>query len=307
MKDKRDIYDEVTARIIAEMEAGRLPWVKPWDANHAACVGDMPVNASTGRAYSGINVILCWLTSLERGYAVNRYLTFKQCQAMGGNVRKGEKGSTVVFLSPFVPKKEQERANAAGTTPLQSFMLKRYTVFNVAQCDALPETCYAPASRVDIPDPNAAIEAIVTASGARVQHGGPTAFYSPGQDVVVMPPQESFVSPDGYYAVKLHELTHWTGHPSRLDRDQKGAFGSKSYAFEELIAEIGSAFTCAALGIQATTRHSDYVAGWLAVLKEDNRAIIRAASQASKAADYLLRHHQGAEAADVDEVETLAA
>jgi len=288
------LFKQVTDRIIAELEAGRLPWVQPWDS--AACGCTMPHNGGTGRVYSGINVLILWAAVIEGGYASQRWLTFKQAQALGGSVRRGEKGTTVCYADRFTPKAEAERASSAEREARSVAFLKRFTVFNVDQCDGLPEhiTPAAPAlpERETIPD----AEALIAATGAAIRIGGDHAFYAPVLDTVQLPPSQAFRDQINWYRTALHELGHWTGHRSRLDRDQKGAFGSDSYAREELIAELASAFTCAALQIQPTVRHADYIGSWLAVLREDARAIFRAASQASKAADYLLAFRSGAPA-----------
>jgi antirestriction protein ArdC len=166
--------------------------------------------------------------------------------------------------------------------------LKRFTVFNVEQCEGLPETFTPEAVAVDPVLAVAEADALIAASGARFQIGGGEAFYSPSHDFVQVPPQAAFPEPINWYRTALHELGHWTGHGSRLDRDQKGGFGSQAYAKEELVAEMAAAFTCASLGIAPTVRHSDYIASWLSVLRGDEKAIFRAASQASKATDFLL-------------------
>ena len=166
--------------------------------------------------------------------------------------------------------------------------LKRFVVFNVDQCEGLPEDYIAP---MVSPDPVLAIaeaDALIAASGATFQIGGGEAFYNPSHDFVQVPPQAAFHEPVNWYRTALHELGHWTGHGSRLDRDQTGGFGSEPYAKEELVAEVAAAFTCAALGIAPTVRHADYIASWLSVLRDDEKAIFRAASQASKASDFLL-------------------
>ncbi len=281
------LYDEVTARVIAELEAGRRPWVQPWGGATSG-VG-LPRNALTGRSYSGVNVLILWGAVIADAYPSQSWLTFKQAQAAGGCVRKGERGTGVVFADRFIPKGEAERAARDEDDARAIPFLKRFTVFNVAQCEGLrPGLADDP---VPLPDREIVPvgEAVIAASGADFRIGGGDAFYSPGLDFVAVPPQPAFFHQIDYYRTALHELTHWTGHGSRLGRDQSGGFGSAAYAREELAAEMGSAFLCAALGIVPTVRHADYVGNWLAVLRADNRAIFRAASAASKAADYLLR------------------
>ncbi|WP_084582973.1 ArdC family protein [Sphingomonas azotifigens] len=284
--ERQSLYGEVTARIIAELEQGRLPWVQPWNAARCPCT--MPRNAVSARAYSGINVLILWAAAIEGGYGAQRWLTYRQAEAAGGHVRRGEKGTVVCYADRFTPKDEAEKAQGEDREARTIAFLKRFTVFNVDQCDGLPE---AMTSNPVLPDPVLAIaeaDRVIAASGADFRIGGSQAYYSPLQDVVQVPPQAAFHDPVNWYRTALHELGHFTGHRSRLDRDQSGAFGSASYAKEELVAEMAAAFTCASLGIVPTVRHSDYIGSWLAVLRGDEKAIFRAASAASKAADFLL-------------------
>lgn len=284
--ERQSLYAEVTSQIIAQLEQGQLPWVQPWDRSACGCT--MPQNAGTSRPYSGINVLILWAEVIAKGYSAQRWLTYRQAEAAGGNVRRGEKGTIICYADRFTPKAEKEAAQTGDREARQVAFLKRFTVFNVDQCEGLPENYAAPAVS---PDPILAIaeaDALITASGARFNIGGGDASYSPSHDFVQVPPQAAFHEPINWYRTALHELGHWTGHGSRLDRDQKGKFGSEVYAKEELVAEMAAAFTCAALGIAPTVRHADYIASWLSVLKADDKAIFRAASQASKASDYLL-------------------
>ncbi|MBE1526730.1 antirestriction protein ArdC [Sphingopyxis sp. OAS728] len=284
--ERQSLYSEVTSSIIAELEEGRLPWVQPWDS--AACGCTMPQNAGTGRKYSGINVLILWAEVIRRRFASQRWLTYRQAEAAGGNVRRGEKGTIICYADRFTPKAEVEAARGEDRAARQVAFLKRFTVFNVEQCEGLPEDFAPEAVAIDPVLAIAEADALIAASGARFQIGGGDAFYSPSHDFVQVPPQAAFHEPINWYRTALHELGHWTGHGSRLDRDQKGGFGSEAYAKEELVAEMASAFTCASLGIAPTVRHSDYIASWLSVLRGDEKAIFRAASQASKASDYLL-------------------
>lgn len=324
---RASLYEEVTQRIIAELEAGRFPWVQPW----SAAAPGLPANAVTGRRYSGINILLLWEAATSRGYPSQRWLTFRQAYVAGGSVRCGEHGVTVYYADRFVPfARGTDRAGAGkggktsgrGTadadtragrsparparaasggecpdgrdgddekTPASIPFLKRFTLFNVAQCEGLPEAVAgggeAPLGPVA---PVPAAEALIAATGAEFRIGGDRAFYDVTGDFVRVPPQAAFHEPINYYRTALHELGHWTGHETRLRRDQSGGFGSPAYAREELVAEMASAFLCASLGIVPTVRHADYVGAWLEVLRADARAIFRAASAASKAADYLL-------------------
>jgi antirestriction protein ArdC len=288
-----DLYDEVTARIIAELEAGRVPWVQPWGG--AACAGpSLPRNALTGRPYSGVNVLLLWGAVIGGGYPSQSWLTFRQAREAGGCVIKGERGQTVVYADRFTPEAEKVRAARDGGEAKAVPFLKRFTVFNIAQCEGLrPGLSLDPAplpEREIVP----VAEEVIAASGVDFRIGGDRAFYAPSADFVQVPPQPAFFDQVNYYRTCLHELTHATGHAKRLGRDLANGFGSKGYAREELVAELGSAFLCAALGIVPTVRHADYLASWLEVLREDNRAIFRAASQASKAAEWLLARHREA-------------
>ncbi len=310
---RASLYDEVTARIVAELEAGRVPWVQPWDA--AAFAPGLPRNADSERSSSGINILILWSEAAARGFAAQRWLTFRQARAAGGAVRRGEKGTAIFYAARFTPKGgggddgagapqapgALDAANggtiggdAGGGDARAIPFLKRFTVFNVDQCEGLPPRCLltdAPLpSRETIP----VAEALIAASGADFRIGGHEAYYSPSHDFVAVPPQQAFRSQIDYYRTALHELGHWTGHPSRLDRDQSGPFAGAAYGREELCAELASAFLCGALGIEPTVRHADYIGAWLAILRADTRAIFKAASLASKAADYLIAFAPGA-------------
>ncbi|WP_267433580.1 zincin-like metallopeptidase domain-containing protein [Sphingomonas sp. GM_Shp_1] len=286
INQRQTLYAEVTARVIAELEEGRLPWVQPWDS--AACACTMPANGVTGRRYSGINVLILWARVIEGGYRSQRWLTYRQAQAAGGNVRKGERGTTVCYADRFTPKGKDDSSRDDEQEARTIAFLKRFTVFNIDQCEGLPDALTrAPEVRPEIeilPE----VAALIDASGADVRIGGDRAYYHPAGDYVAVPPVAAFHQPINWYRTALHELGHWTGHPTRLDRDQTGAFGSANYAREELVAEMASAFACASLSIKPTVRHADYIGSWLEVLRNDDKAIFRAASAASKAADYLL-------------------
>jgi antirestriction protein ArdC len=283
---RTSFYQEITDKIVAELEQGRVPWVQPWGAVKTAL--GLPQNATTGRAYTGINILILWDAAIAHGFAANRWLTYRQALGLGGHVGAGERGTAVFYADRFVPETERERAAEAGEEPEAIPFLKRFTVFNVAQCDGLPDpvrgTNPVQAEQDAVPQ----AEALIGATGADFRIGGAEAVYVPSGDFIRVPPQAAFFQPIDYYRTCFHELGHWTGHKSRLCRDQSGGFGSTLYAREELVAEMASAFVCAALGIVPTVRHADYLGSWLEVLREDNRAIFRAASAASKAADYLL-------------------
>ena len=296
------IYREITDKIIRDFECGIVPWVKPWNSDSGLSPLSLPQNALTKRNYSGINILLLWSALDEKGFANSQWLTFKQALAMGGSVRKGENGTHVYFADKFVPEKEKQKAQDERTDPALVHFLKRYSVFNVAQCDGLPEGLNAVCE--PLPDcevvPHA--EALIAATGADFRIGRNEAFYVPSQDFIRIPHQSSFLDQINYYRTAFHELGHWTGHKLRLDRSLTTKFGTVDYAREELVAEMATAFVCASLGIIPTVRHADYIGNWLQVLKEDVRAIVRAASLASKACDFLLQFQSKA-----NEVETLGA
>jgi antirestriction protein ArdC len=294
--NRSSLYQEITDRIICELEQGRLPWVQPWsaDARSVKAPLGLPKNAATGRAYSGINILILWCAVEERGFTGQNWLTFRQALKLGAHVKKGEKGTTVVYADRFIPYRERERAAEDGDEAAAIPFLKRFTVFNADQIEDLP------ADLVSAPTPlpeNLILpqaEDLLRATGADIRIGGNRACYIPSGDYIQLPPPSSFFEPINFHRTALHELGHWSGAKHRLNRDQSGSFGSSSYAYEELVAECCGAFLCAELSIVPTVRHSDYLACWVDVLREDIRAIIRAASAASKAADYLLAFRDAA-------------
>jgi antirestriction protein ArdC len=278
---KRDLYMEVSARIVAELEAGAAPWIKPWSATPGA---NTPCNAATNRPYSGCNVVLLWMAH-EAGYRSPRYLTFKQAMESGGHVRKGERGTKVYFV------KQLEIRDGADDEPSTRLvpMMREYTVFNVDQCDGLPDSVTAgKPMRVRNPDARDNLaDQFLRTTGADIREGHGEALYVPSRDFIAMPAFGAFKGADHFYGTAFHELTHWTGHKSRLDRDLKNRFGSRNYAGEELVAELGAAFLCAEFGFDGDLRHAGYIAHWIDLLRADKRAFFTACSQASKAADYL--------------------
>jgi antirestriction protein ArdC len=281
-----DVYARVTAKIVADLEAGIRTWARPWNAAHAAGHVSRPLRAN-GTPYRRINVLLLWAEAEEKNYTAPIWMTYRQAAELGAQVRKGEHGALVVYADHFTT---TETGDDGEESERSIPFMKGYTVFNVEQIDGLPAHYTARAAEPTGPLPCLpAAEAFFAATGAEVHHGGNRAFYSPSQDLVQMPPRDSFCDAESYAAVLAHELTHWTSHPTRLARSLGKRFGDHAYAAEELIAELGAAFLCADLGIAATPRedHAGYLAHWLQVLKADSRAIFTAASQAQRAVDHL--------------------
>lgn len=277
-----DIYQTITDNIVAALEKGAAPWIKPWTA---ASGGSLPHNAVSGRAYNGVNFIVLSCAA----YASNGWLTYKQAKELGGNVRKGEKGTQIVFWS--FPKVTDKETGEIKTVPFA----KGFTVFNVEQCEGLDT------SKLKGFTPTAqgatAINDLAANVGADVRHGGGSAYYHPTHDFIAMPSVDTFTSQEAYAGTLAHELVHWTGHKDRCDRQFGKRFGDDAYAFEELVAEIGSAFVCASAGIPLEgLQHDAYIASWLKVMKSDKRAIFTASSQAKKAADWLFSATQQEEA-----------
>ena len=275
----QSIYESVTAKIVAELEEGTAPWVKPWTSKGGST--DLPRNAATGRQYSGVNVLLLWSAAIEKGYAQGKWLTFRQAQALGAHVRKGEHAEHIVFAGSAGAKADSDAEDRRYR------FLKFHAVFNVAQVDELPADVY------QVPEPRPLAVALgyadefIAALGATVNHGSSRAAYAPIADLIVLPEREMFESDSHYIATSLHEHGHWTGHPSRLNRDLRGRFGDASYAAEELVAELTAAFLCAHLSVPGKLRHPEYIASWLEVLKNDKQAIFTAAGKATEAANYM--------------------
>jgi antirestriction protein ArdC len=285
---KTDVYQKITDQIVGELEKGVRPWLKPWNAEHAAGRITRPLRGN-GIPYQGINVLMLWSAAMEKGFAAPIWMTFKQALEFKAHVRKGEQGSLVVYADKII-RTETDADTGEASEQAIPFM-KGYTVFNVEQIDGLPERFYAKAEpRGETVQRIASVESFLAATGANVRHGGNRAFYSPTSDHVQMPPIEAFRDAESYYATLAHETTHWTRHPSRLDRDfGHKRYGDEGYAMEELVAELGSAFLSADLELTPEVRedHAAYIASWIKVLKNDKRAIFSAASHAQRAADFL--------------------
>lgn len=283
-----DLYAEVTNQIIAALEAGTTPWACPWDRQHGSL---LPANLTTGRHYRGINVLLLNLRQMAEGYPTNRWLTFQQAHSVGAHVRRGESGTRIVFFKLLERDGAQDsRLQAANDEPVRKVipLLRSFTVFNEAQVEGLPAHLTWPPSPQPEGTAYEAAVALLARSGATIRHGGSRAFYSPGLDLIQMPPVEVFADFEGYYSTALHELTHWTGHPSRCSRTLANRQHIEAYAFEELVAEMGSAFLSSHCGLQGQLHHASYIASWLEALRNDNRLVFSAASLAQKAVDFLM-------------------
>ena len=286
MKD--DFYQRITDQIVLSLEQGVRPWMKPWNAEHAAGRITRPLRAN-GMAYQGINVLMLWSEAVTKGYSAPIWMTFRQALELNAHVRKGERGSTVVYASQFT--RTGTDAETGEETEATVPFLKAYTVFNVEQIEDLPAQYHATAEpRLDPVQRIERAEEFFAATGADIRHGGNMAYYNIGSDFVQMPPFEAFRDAESYYATLAHECTHWTRADSRLARDLgRKKWGDAGYAMEELVAELGSAFLCADLDLTPEIRedHAAYIASWLEVLTNDKRAIFSAAAHAQKAADYL--------------------
>lgn len=285
---RQDIYSRITDQIIAHLEKGVKPWTQPWNAAHAAGPVTRPLRFN-GEPYSGINILTLWASAMERSFAAPIWMTFRQARELGGHVRKGEKGSPVVYANS-IQRTELDEKSGEDVDVTIPFM-KGYTVFNIDQIEDLPAHYYAVADGAVNPDErDARAEAFFAALGARILNGGNAAFYRPATDHIQMPMFESFFDAQGYYATLAHECIHWTRHTSRLDRSfEQQRFGDVGYAKEELVAELGAAFLSADLGLKLEDRqdHAAYIGSWLQVLRNDKRAIFAAAAHAQRATDYL--------------------
>lgn len=279
------LYQTVTDRIVADIEAGTAPWRKPW-APGVNGVGSRPLRV-TFEPYSGINTLMLWSESAHRGYRSPVWMTYRQAQELGAQVRKGSKGSLVVYASKAT---KTETRNGEDVERSFSF-LKSYTVFNCDCIEGLPER-FAVRDPALVPTVEriAAAETFVGRTGAIVHHnGGDRAFYRPSSDSIHMPVLKQFRDRESYYGTLLHELTHWTGPEHRCARKFGARFGDRAYAAEELVAELGAAFLCADLGIASEPRpdHAAYLASWLEVMKADARAIFTAAAAAQRACEFV--------------------
>jgi len=269
------IYEQVTAKIIKELEAGALPWLKEWKGkpliNH---------NIISNKSYNGINRILLGLDSMVKGYTSAAWGTYKQWKQLGFQVNKGEKASHIVFYSKV--EKTAINENELTIENKSFYLMKGYSVFNANQTNYIE----APASEQSFNSLENA-ENTILKSNVTIKHGGNEAFYNSTNDFIQLPNKAAFNSEASYYGTAFHELIHSTGHKSRLNRELGNKFGTEAYAFEELIAELGASFLCNDHGIQGELRHAGYIASWLKVLKNDHKAIFTAAAMAQKAADFI--------------------
>jgi antirestriction protein ArdC len=287
MKTRIDLYTRVTNAIIANLEQGVRPWLKPWNAEHAAGRITRPLRAG-GQPYKGINVLTLWESAMSQDFAAPIWMTFNQAKELKANVRKGSKGTLVVYADRIT---RTETASDGQESERGIYFMKAYSVFNVEQIEGLPPHFYATADpQLDPVERIEGADRFFANTGADIRHGGNLAYYAAEPDYVRMPPFESFRDAESYCATLAHEMTHWTKHSARLDREfGRKKFGDEGYAREELVAEIGAAFLCCDLGITPEPRddHAAYLDHWLKVLKDDNRAIFRAAAHAQRAVDFL--------------------
>jgi antirestriction protein ArdC len=284
---RADLYSRITDQIIQALEADIRPWIQPWCAGHAAGSITRPLRHNR-QPYRGINVIMLWLRASLSGYECPFWMTYRQGQELGGHIRRGEKGSTVVYSDTIT----RLSTDLYGQeTEEQIPFLKAYTVFNAEQLDGLPASFFEPAERPLTPmERIEGADRFVERTGASISYGNSEAYYSPTTDRIAMPNPDWFADADSFYSTLLHELTHWTQHRSRLDRDLgRKRFGDAGYAMEELVAELGAAFLCADLGITTEVRvdHAAYIGTWLQVLRKDRKAVFSAAALAERATQYL--------------------
>lgn len=284
---RTEIHSRVTAQIVTQLEQGVRPWIKPWNSSNTAGRITRPLRHN-GQPYNGINVLMLWSAAEAHGFSAPFWLTFQQALELGGHVRKGERGSPVIYAATFT---KPGQTPDGGETPQEISFLKEYTVFNAEQCCGLPHHFQAQAAPpVDHIRRIEHAEAFFRHTGADIRIGGNQAFYALVSDHIQMPPLETFRDSEAHAATLGHEMTHWTRSPTRLQRNfYRQRWGDAGYAMEELVAELGSAFLCADLAITPEVRddHASYIDSWLQVLKNDQQAVFSAASHASKAVEYL--------------------
>jgi antirestriction protein ArdC len=285
--ERQDVYTRVTGKIFADLEQGVRTWMKPWNAGTTAGRIMRPLRHN-GQPYSGINILMLWAEAVSQGFNAPIWMTFRQASELNAHVRKGEKGSLVVYANSIT---RTEQDDAGEESEREIHFMKGYTVFNVEQIEGLNELYYAkPEVKTTPVERISHAEEFFHATKADVRFRGDRAYYAIEADYIQMPVIEAFRDAESFYATLAHESAHWTKHPSRLDRDfGRKQWGDEGYAREELVAELASAFVCADLGItpEVMSDHASYIANWLTVLKNDKRAIFSAAAHAQKAVDYL--------------------
>lgn len=293
---RADLYQRVTDSIIRDLEQGARPWTKPWATSTRSTV-TRPLRHD-GTPYKGVNVLILWGEACDHGYASPTWMTYRQAEALGAQVRKGEHGTSIVFVKPIERRDDNTGSDQDGARTIP--LLRAYTVFNSEQIDGLPERYLGATPSLPEPDISSSridrADAFVTATGAAIVHKGDRACYIPSADRIEMPryslfrDTETSTAAESYYATLLHELVHWTSPKQRCDRELGKRFGDEAYAREELIAEIGAAFLCAELGIALEPRpdHAGYIHAWLKILKSDKRAVFSATALAQKATDWLI-------------------
>ena len=288
--EKRDVYARVTAQIITAIENGAGTWRMPWHTSGQFAFS--PINVNSKKPYRGINTVCLWAAAQAKGYASGEWGTYAQWQDHGAQVRKGEKATLVVFWKFANQQGESQEDGDTATPGTRLLFTKGYSVFNAAQVDGYEPTVPIDRSTQDRIERADTFFRLIRAD---VRHGGNQAFYSPSGDYVQMPPFEAFRENLGYYSVLAHECTHWTAHAARCNRELGKRFGDNAYAAEELIAELGAAFTCTYLGLSTEPRedHAQYIQSWLRVLKADKRAIFTAASKAQQATDWMIQRAEG--------------
>ncbi len=285
--EKVDVYAKVTSQIINAIEQGVGNWRMPWHTSGR--FASSPINATSRKAYRGINTVCLWAAAELKGYDSGEWATYQQWLERGAQVRKGEKATMVVFWK-FTNGTAENQDGEENQPAMASRLLftRGYSVFNAAQVDG-----YTPKAEpeVSMPERIERAESWFQSIGADLRHGGNRAYYAPGTDQIQMPPFAAFVENISYYSTLAHEHTHWTAKSERCDRQLGKRFGDSAYAAEELIAELGAAFVCAGLGLSTEPRedHAQYIQSWLKVLRADKRAIFTAASKAQQAADYLIK------------------
>ena len=299
--DKKDIYQEITNRIILDLENGTPVWEKPWERGFSG----FPKNEFSKAFYSGINTIILWTRQGDIGADSSQWVTFRQAQNLGGHIKKGEKAIRIIFYKTITVSTDEETEKKAqkpkeknketkNENEREIPIIKPHPVFNLSQCEGLEHLLKTPDEKEQTFKDETKAEEILKKSQAKIKMANfSKAFYTPLEDKISMPRKSQFKTKEGFYSTLFHELSHWTGHPSRLNRKINNKFGIKAYAFEELVAEISASFLCCHFGFRYSTQHSAYVKSWVRLLKEDKKAIFRASSQAQKATKFILGNVRG--------------